>query len=221
MTRTENKITDQSNALEIANALTHGFGFLVGIALLPVVTAISARVDRISAIVAAAIYAFSFLMVFIFSTLYHAMRDPDAKFILQKLDHISIYFMIAGTYTPFLLIYLFNAFGITLLSVLWGLTLFGIIFKILFTGRFALVSTLIYLAMGWILLVGGKTFFSAMPTSVLVMMFIGGGLYSIGTPLYLIKRWKYHHVVWHIFVLAAAVCHYVAVLLAVINAPAA
>lgn len=211
---------EQSNSLELANALTHGFGILAGIALLPVVTAISTKVDNIAAIVAAGIYAFSFLMLFLFSTLYHATRDTSAKFILKKMDHISIYFLIAGTYTPFLLIYLLNAFGITLLSVLWGLAIVGIVFKILFTGRFKILSTLIYLGMGWILLIGGKTFFSALPLSAMIMIIIGGGLYSLGVPFYLIKKWKYHHVVWHLFVLAAALCHYVAVLLAVINSPA-
>lgn len=207
---------DQTLPVEMANAMTHGFGVIIGLALLPVTTAVSMQA-RISAVVACAIYAFSFLMLFIFSTLYHAVQEPSTKRVLKKFDHISIYFLIAGTYTPFLLIYLLNAFGITLLSVLWGLTLVGIVFKILFAGRFKLVSTIIYVLMGWLLLVGGKTFFTALPTSVLVMIIVGGGLYMLGVPFYLMKRWKYHHVMWHLFVLAAAICHYVAVLLGVIN----
>lgn len=207
---------DQTLPVEMANAMTHGFGVIIGLALLPVTTAVSMQA-RISAVVACAIYAFSFLMLFIFSTLYHAVQEPSTKRVLKKFDHISIYFLIAGTYTPFLLIYLLNAFGITLLSVLWGLTLVGIVFKILFAGRFKLVSTIIYVLMGWLLLVGGKTFFTALPTSVLVMVIVGGGLYMLGVPFYLMKRWKYHHVTWHLFVLAAAICHYVAVLLGVIN----
>lgn len=207
---------DQTLPVEMANAMTHGFGVIIGLALLPVTTAVSMQA-RISAVVACAIYAFSFLMLFIFSTLYHAVQEPSTKRVLKKFDHISIYFLIAGTYTPFLLIYLLNAFGITLLSVLWGLTLVGIVFKILFAGRFKLVSTIIYVLMGWLLLVGGKTFFTALPTSVLVMVIVGGGLYMLGVPFYLMKRWKYHHVMWHLFVLAAAICHYVAVLLGVIN----
>lgn len=207
---------DQTLPIEMANAMTHGFGVIIGLALLPVTTAVSMQA-RISAVVACAIYAFSFLMLFIFSTLYHAVQEPSTKRVLKKFDHISIYFLIAGTYTPFLLIYLLNAFGITLLSVLWGLTLVGIVFKILFAGCFKLVSTIIYVLMGWLLLVGGKTFFTALPTSVLVMVIVGGGLYMLGVPFYLMKRWKYHHVMWHLFVLAAAICHYVAVLLGVIN----
>jgi len=201
----------------MANAITHGFGILFGIASLPVVAAISTKVDKPSAIVAAAIYAFSFIMLFTFSTLYHATVQPEVKRVLKVLDHISIYFLIAGTYTPFLLIYMLNSFGITLLSVLWGLSLFGIVFKILSAGRLRYISTLIYIAMGWILLVGGKVFFNTLSTPVIVMVVVGGGIYTLGTLFYLNKKWVWHHVVWHLFVLSAAVCHYVAVLLAVLE----
>jgi len=203
--------------IEMANAITHGFGVLIGIASLPVVTAISTKVDKPSAIVAAAIYAFSFIMLFVFSTLYHATTQPEAKRVLKILDHISIYFLIAGTYTPFLLIYMLNGFGITLLSILWGLSFIGFIFKIFFAGRFKFLSTMIYIAMGWMLLVGGKTFFMTLSTSVIVMLIVGGGIYTLGTIFYLNKKLVWHHVIWHIFVLTAAVCHYVAVLLAVLQ----
>jgi hemolysin III len=203
--------------IEMANAITHGFGVLIGIASLPVVTAVSTKVDKPSAIVAAAIYAFSFIMLFVFSTLYHATTHPEAKRVLKVLDHISIYFLIAGTYTPFLLIYMLNGFGITLLSILWGLSFIGIFFKIFFAGRFKFLSTMIYIAMGWMLLVGGKTFFLTLPTSVVVMLLVGGGIYTLGTIFYLNKKWVWHHVIWHLFVLAAAVCHYVSVLLAVLH----
>lgn len=204
-------------SVEMANAITHGFGILFGIASLPVVATISTKVDKPSAIVAAAIYAFSFIMLFTFSTLYHATVQPEVKRVLKVLDHISIYFLIAGTYTPFLLIYMLNSFGITLLSVLWGLSLFGIVFKILSAGRLRYISTLIYIAMGWILLVGGKVFFNTLSTPVIVMVVVGGGIYTLGTLFYLNKKWVWHHVVWHLFVLSAAVCHYVAVLLAVLE----
>lgn len=203
--------------IEMANAISHGFGILIGIASLPVVTAISTKVDKPSTIVAAAIYAFSFIMLFTFSTIYHATTQPEAKRVLKILDHISIYFLIAGTYTPFLLIYMLNGFGITLLSILWGLSFIGIIFKIFFAGRFKFLSTMIYIAMGWMLLVGGKTFFMTLSTSVIVMLIVGGGIYTLGTIFYLNKKLVWHHVIWHIFVLTAAVCHYVAVLLAVLQ----
>ena len=128
---------------------------------------------------------------------------------------MSIYFLIAGTYTPFLLNYMMNATGITMLVVLWSLTFLGIFFKLFFTGRFNFISTLIYVGMGWILLFSGKQFFQAIPWPVLTMIIIGGVLYSLGVIFYLWEKLYYHHVIWHLFVLAAAICHYVAVLLMV------
>ena len=116
--------------IEIANAVTHGFGVLVGLACLPLVTAIATRVESVPAAVGVVIYGFSFLMLFTFSTLYHAATVPVVKHTFKVIDHISIYFLIAGTYTPFILIYLLDAFGILMLSVLWALAFLGIAFKI-------------------------------------------------------------------------------------------
>ena len=200
----------------MANALTHGMGILFGIASIPVLSAVGAKTGNVAGIVGATIYAFSFLMLFTFSMLYHSTQNKDAKKILRTFDHVSIYFLIAGTYTPFLLIYLMDSFGITLLSIQWSLVLLGTIFKVFFTGRFRVVSTLIYVAMGWLLLTGGKKFFVVLPTSVLVMLMVGGGLYTLGSIFYLNKKIYHHHAIWHLFVLSAAICHYVAVLLAVI-----
>ena len=199
--------------LEIANSITHGIGIIFGIAALPVLSALAATKNNTIAVVGAAVYGFCFLLLFSMSTLYHAFQNPRAKKVLHVFDHISIYFLIAGTYTPFLLNYMMNTTGITLLCVLWGLTLIGIVFKIFFTGRFNFVSTLVYIGMGWILLFGGRQFFDAIPFDVMLMIAIGGGLYTIGAVFYLWEKLYYHHVIWHLFVLSAAVCHYVAVLL--------
>jgi len=200
---------------EMVHSIIHAFGILFGIISIPILTALAAKNANVPAIVGASVYGFSFLMLFSFSTLYHGFQEPHIKRVLEVLDHISIYFLIAGTYTPFLLIYLPNSFGITLLSVLWGLTLLGVFFKVFFTGRFEILSITIYLLMGWILIVGGKRFFVAMPSDVLLFIIIGAALYSGGIIFYLRKNFYWHHAVWHFFVLAAAVCHYVAVLLAV------
>lgn len=199
--------------LEIANSITHGIGIIFGIAALPVLSALAATKNNTIAVVGAAVYGFCFLLLFSMSTLYHAFQNPRAKKVLHVFDHISIYFLIAGTYTPFLLNYMMNTTGITLLCVLWGLTLIGIVFKIFFTGRFNFVSTLVYIGMGWILLFGGRQFFDAIPFDVMLMIAIGGGLYTVGAIFYLWEKLYYHHVIWHLFVLSAAVCHYVAVLL--------
>jgi len=201
---------------EMANALTHGVGILFCIASIPILSAIGTNTGNIPGIIGATIYAFSFLMLFTFSTLYHSMQNEYAKRILRTCDHISIYFLIAGTYTPFLLIYMLNPFGITLLAIQWSLVLLGIVFKIFFTGRLRILSIAIYIAMGWLLLVGGRRFFIAFPTPVLVLVMVGGVLYTLGCVFYLNKKIPHNHAVWHLFVLSAAICHYVAVLLAVI-----
>jgi len=200
---------------EIVNALIHGIGVLFGVASIPVLSAIGTETGNIAGIVGATIYAFGFLMLFVFSTLYHSIQNEYAKRILRTCDHISIFVLIAGTYTPFLLVYMLNPFGITLLSVQWSLVILGIIFKLFFKKR-EILSTLIYIAMGWLLLVGGRMFFITLPTPVLIMLIIGGGLYTLGCVFYLIKKIPYNHAIWHVFVLCAAICHYVAVLLTVI-----
>lgn len=186
---------------------------LFGISGLPVLTGIATAHGNVPGVVGSGIYGFCFLLLFTNSTIFHITTEPEIKRIFKIFDHISIYFLIAGSYTPFLLVYMDNAFGISLLSVLWGLTIVGVFFKIRFTGRFEIVSVIIYLLMGWIMVVGGRRFFDSLPMPVLVLICIGGGLYSIGVIFYIWDKYLYTHAVWHAFVLAAAICHYVAVLL--------
>ena len=199
---------------EIVNGLIHGFGMLFGISGLPVLTGIATAHGNIPGIVGSGIYGFCFLLLFTNSTIFHIATEPAIRRVFKILDHISIFFLIAGTYTPFLLVYMNNSFGITLLAILWGLTLAGIFFKIRFTGRLEIVSVIIYVLMGWIMVVGGRKFFDSLPVPVLVLICIGGGLYMIGIIFYLWDKYLYTHAVWHSLVLAAAICHYVAVLLA-------
>ena len=200
---------------ELVNSLIHGLGILFGIVCIPILLIQAVKNDNIPGIVGSGIYGFSFLMVFTASTLYHGFQHEKIKHIMKILDHISIYFLIAGTYTPFLLIYMNNGRGITLLSILWSLTLAGTVFKSFFTGRWEILSTIIYLAMGWIMLVAGKSFFANMSLPVTVLVITGGGLYTLGVIFYLWEKYTYSHAVWHFFVLAAAICHYVAILLSV------
>ncbi|MFT6369735.1 MAG: hemolysin III [Maribacter sp.] len=200
---------------ELVNSIVHGFGIIFGIVGIPILIAFAIKSDNSTGVIGAAIYGFCFLQLFTFSTLYHGFQHAQVKRILEILDHISIYFLIAGTYTPFLLMYMPHSFGITLLSILWGLTALGIIFKVFFTGKWKIISTLVYIAMGCIMVVGGRTFFESIPTNILIMILIGGALYLLGVIFYLWEKYPYNHAVWHFFVLAAAVCHYVAILLAV------
>ena len=200
---------------ELVNSIVHGFGIIFGVVSIPLLIAFAIKSDNTPGVIGATIYGFSFLQLFTCSTLYHGFQHAQAKRIFEILDHISIYFLIAGTYTPFLLIYMYNSFGITLLSILWSLTAMGIIFQIFFTSRFKIMSTLVYIAMGSIMIVGGRTFFENIPSEIIVMILIGSGLYLLGVIFYLWEKYPYHHAVWHFFVLAAAVCHFVAILLAV------
>ena len=199
---------------EIVNGLTSAIGILIGVSGLPVLTGLSTAHGNIPGIVGSGIYGFCFLFMFTSSTIYHFAQEALVRKIFKILDHISIYFLIAGTYTPFLLVYVNNSFGITILSILWGLTLIGIFLKIYFTGRYEILSTIVYLLMGWIMIMGGRRFFDQLPVSVLIFIWIGGGLYSIGVIFYLWDKYYYMHATWHLFVLTAAICHYVAVLLA-------
>ncbi len=200
---------------ELVNSIIHGFGIIFGIVGIPILIAFAIKSDNTPGVIGAAIYGFCFLQLFTSSTLYHGFQHAEAKQVFKILDHISIYFLISGTYTPFLLIYMNNTFGITLLTVLWSLTAIGIIFKIFFTGKWNLISTFAYIAMGCIMVVGGRTFFDAIPSGVMTMILIGSVLYLLGVIFYLWRKYAYNHAVWHFFVLAAAVCHYVAILMAV------
>jgi hemolysin III len=198
---------------ELIHGLIHGIGVVFGVTGIPVLVGIATAHNNIPAIVGAGIYGFCFLLLFTCSMVYHLALEPGVKRLFEIFDHISIYFLIAGTYTPFLIIYMNNSFGITLLVVLWALTFFGMFFKIWYTGRFNIISTIIYLLMGWMMIIGGEKFFSNLPGPVITMLFVGAGLYSAGTAFYVFGRRFYTHAIWHGLVLAAAICHYVAVLL--------
>jgi hemolysin III len=199
---------------ELIYGLIHGLGLVFGVSGLPVLIGIATAHNNVPGIIGAGIYGFSFLLLFTCSMVYHLAREPVVKRIFEILDHIGIYFLIAGTYTPFLLVYVNTTFGITLLSILWGLTIAGIFFKAWFTGRFQVVSVIIYLLMGGIMIAGGRRFFDHLPSNVIIMIWVGGALYGIGVIFYVWGKWLYNHAIWHGLILAAAICNYVAVLFA-------
>lgn len=201
--------------IELANSLSHGLGVLFGIVAIPVLISFAAIKGDMAAVLGCAVFGFCFLMTFGFSMLYHGFRNPEIRRVMRILDHISIYFLIVGTYTPFILIYYYNTVGILLLCILVVLTLFGIIFKLKYTGRFERVSITIYLLMGWIVVFVAKSFFMQMDMSCIIMLLGGGFFYSTGIIFYRWESMKYHHLIWHFFVLAGATCHYVAVLISV------
>jgi hemolysin III len=196
---------------EKINVLTHFPGILFGLTAMPILIGYAlyhANLDIAAGII---VYAICFLLVFTASTLFHLQNSGRLRMLLKKLDHISIYFMIAGTYTPFILIYVNNEFGMKLLVVLWSLSLLGTVFKIFFTGKMEILSVLIYLCMGWMCLTGAEEFFGGMPLAVKALVIFGGMLYSIGVVFYVWRLHAYHHAIWHIFLLIEAICHFTAV----------
>ncbi len=202
---------------EIANILTHGIGILFAIIAIPLLISKSVYFNNWLEVVGVSIYAFSFLLVFSISTIYHSIFDPNFKKVFKILDHISIYVLIAGSYTPLILFFSNSLSGTILLVALWGLSLFGIIFKLFFIERFEIVSVIIYLLMGWSILILPSTFFEAIPSLCLNLIIGGGILYSVGVVFYLWEKLKYNHAIWHVFVLVGGVCHFAAVGLAVMN----
>ena len=209
------KLSKEQLRYEIANSLSHGAGLVFGIISIPILIIYAIYNSGAKGIFGAATFGAGFLMVYTFSTLYHSFHKPAVKKFLQKLDHISIYYLIAGSYTPFILAYVNDMKGLILLAVLWFLALAGTIFKIFFTGKYDLISTLIYLAMGWLFLAVADSFFQRFPMDCLIMVISGGISYTIGVIFYRWESLPYHHAIWHIFVLGGSICHYFAVLLTV------
>lgn len=198
---------------ELANWVTHGIGLaasVVGLTLL-IVNA-SLRGDAWH-VVSFTVFGLTLLMLYTVSTLYHARRDVRAKRFFRKLDHAAIFLLIAGTYTPFLLTNLRGPWGWTLFGVVWGLCGAGAVFQLFFGSRFRLARTLAYLFLGWLIVVALRPLLTHVPAGALWLLLAGGLCYTVGVIFYLWHRLRYHHAVWHGFVLGGSTCHYLAVLL--------
>ncbi|MEW9667855.1 hemolysin III family protein [Ammoniphilus sp. 3BR4] len=193
---------------EIANAITHGVGVLFSIAALVLLIVYSAKEGTTAHVVSFTIYGASMLLLYLSSTLLHSLQEGKAKDILEIMDHASIYVFIAGSYTPILLVVVKGTLGITLLSVVWSIALFGIIFKVFFTKRFIFLSTIIYLMMGWMIVFAFDPVISSLATNGLIMLVTGGLLYTLGTIFYMWRLFPYHHAVWHLFVVGGSVFHF-------------
>ncbi len=201
----------QSFKEELANSLTHGFGVLLGFIGVPILVSLAVFKGESQHIWAVSIYSVSLLMVYVVSTLYHSFQNQEVKRVLRVIDHISIYFLIAGSYTPFILIYMDGMNGYAILALIWSIALAGTLFKVFFTGKFNILSTISYLGMGWMALFVGKPIFSGIPSEGLIWLVIGGAAYSLGVIFYLWQKLRYHHAIWHLFVLTGSISHYIAV----------
>ncbi|KXI22732.1 PAQR family membrane homeostasis protein TrhA [Photobacterium sanguinicancri] len=203
-----------SVAEEIANSVSHGLGMLFGIVglVLLLVQANNLNADTMS-IASLSVYGGSMILLYLASTLYHAITLEKAKRVLKTLDHCAIYLLIAGTYTPFLLITLRTPLAMTLMAVIWGLALLGIALKIMFVYRFKKLSLATYLVMGWLALIAVYQLSLSLATGGLVLLGLGGVIYSLGVVFYVNKRIPYNHAIWHLFVLGGTICHFFAIYL--------
>ncbi|NLB13172.1 MAG: hemolysin III family protein [Gammaproteobacteria bacterium] len=196
---------------EVANALTHGLGAAAALAAGAVLITLVALHGDGWQLAGTIVFCVALLLLYVASTLYHAIPHPVAKARLKVFDHCAIYVLIAGTYTPFTLIGLRGAWGWSLFAVIWTLAVAGVVFKLFFTGRFKLVSTLIYIAMGWLVLVAIVPMTRALDAWALGWLFAGGLAYTAGTFFYMSRRIPYAHTIWHSFVIGGSTCHFLAV----------
>jgi hemolysin III len=198
---------------ELASAITHGLGALLSIAGLVLLVVFASLEGNAWHIVSFSIFGTCLVLLYTASTLYHSFRSARVKHVFRIMDHAAIYLLIAGTYTPFTLTLLRGGWGWSLFGVIWGLCIAGIVFKVFFIKRFNVLSTIVYLLMGWMIVVAAKPLLEHLPAGGLYWLLAGGVAYSLGTVFYLWEKLPFHHAVWHLFVLTGSICHFFAVLL--------
>lgn len=209
------KITTRRFTLgeEIAHSVTHGIGAGLSVAGLTLLVVLAVLYGNVYQIVGFSIYGASLILLYLASTLYHGIQNPRVKAVFKIFDHASIYLLIAGTYTPFLLISLRGRLGWTMLAIIWGFAILGVSFKVLFIHRFQVLSVFTYVLMGWLSVVLIREMWANIPPGGLVWLLVGGIAYTVGVIFYALQRIPYMHVVWHFFVLGGSICHFFAVLL--------
>ena len=202
------KIRIQTLGEEIANAVSHGVGSLLAVAACVIVIVRSAFTSTAIGVVSAAIYGASLILLYTFSSLYHSLTNVRAKSVFRVFDHCSIFFLILGTYTPICLNMIRGAMGWTLFGINAFCTVIGVVFNSIDLKKFAKPSLVLYILMGWSVLISIKTVVSLTPFTGLVFLVVGGLLYTIGIIFYKLKSVKYMHFIWHLFVLGGSIMHY-------------
>ena len=202
----------QSPREEVANALTHGFGFVASLVGLPLLVQLAGSRGDARHLVAILVFGVSLVLMYAASTIYHALPASRAKQALRVVDHVAIYLLIAGSYTPFTVGVLRGTWGWTLFGLVWGLAVVGILHKALLGFRFPRLSTIMYLGMGWLAVVAIGPLARAIPAPGIAWLVAGGLCYTAGVVFYVRDHIPYHHTRWHLLVLAGSGCHYAAVL---------
>lgn len=198
---------------EIANAITHGIGAALSVAALVLLIVFSSLKGNAWHVVSFTIYGSTMLLLYLSSTLVHGLRDGKAKDFFEFMDHSSIYLFIAGTYTPFLLVAIRGSLGWSLFGIVWGIALFGVVFKAFFVKKFLFLSTIFYIAMGWLIVIAWNPLTAVVAPQGMNLLAIGGVLYTLGTIFYVWRGFPYHHAIWHLFVLAGSILHFFAILI--------
>ena len=197
---------------EIANSVSHGIGLLAALIAFPILVGSAFNRGDLAGTVGASVFATTMVLLYLASTLFHALPPNRAKRVFQILDHSAIYLLIAGTYTPFTLGVLRGVWGWTLFGLVWGLAVIGTVFKTLGGVRYTTFSTWVYLAMGWLVLIAIEPVWTLVPKWGLFWLVAGGIAYTAGTVFFMAERIRYFHFVWHLFVIAGTACHFFAVL---------
>jgi len=202
----------QSLGEEIANSVSHGMGLVAALAVTPLLIIGAARRGSVAAVVGASVFASTVILLYLSSTLYHALPQTRAKRVFRVLDHDAIFLLIAGTYTPFTLGALAGAWGWTLLGLVWGLATLGIVLTTVSGLRYPRLSTAVYVGMGWLVVIALRPLWLNVPRAGLLWLLAGGIAYTGGVAVYAARRLRYGHFVWHLLVLTGTCCHCVAVL---------
>jgi hemolysin III len=197
----------QSQTEELYNAVTHGIGFIGSLFGFMFLLSFH-KYETVSGLVSVILYSLSLSLLYFASTIYHYERNEKRKLLYRKLDHISIYFLIAGTYSPIVLIVLNDSLGWLLFSIVWGIAILGTILKVFFTGRFEVLSLILYLFMGWLSVFDIQALLQKVDDTGILLLAGGGAAYTVGIIFYVLDRVKYSHVIWHLFVLLGSILHY-------------
>lgn len=196
---------------ELVNSVSHGIGLGLSIAALIILVVLGVKYDNVSYIVSFSIYGSSLVVLYLASTLYHCVPKGKIKDLFKIFDHSAIYLLIAGTYTPITLIVLKGKLGLSFFITVWILAFIGIVFKLFFSKKFKIISTIMYLLMGWLIIFAIKPLINSLNSISAIFLITGGLIYSLGTIFYLWKKLKFNHAIWHFFVLGGSICHFFAI----------
>jgi hemolysin III len=207
----KDRLVYYSEAEELVNRLTHGLGALLSTVGVTGLIILAARQQDGYRIVSSCIYGAAMITFYCLSTAYHSVRKPYVRYVFRILDHASIYLMIAGSYTPFALVSLRGPWGWSLFGTVWGLGIVGAVLKIFTAHRLRFVGPLLYILLGWIVVIALKPLSAALASNGMMLLFAGGLAYTVGVIFYLWDRLPYNHAIWHLFVLAGSACHFFAI----------